>query len=196
MLLKEKKIDLRILRTRRILVQAMNELLEKQDLQSITVSDIAEQAMINRATFYAHFADKYDLFAYILREFFTEVLEAEVSDSAEFNRKNLEKLALNVNSAVAHFQRKCTPGPSDQVKPMIEAQLQQQLYEFVAGWIANMRPDWLNKDPEIAAAIISWTLFGTAMQRSQDFSHLPAELLARQTAAILIQGLESIPLPA
>ena len=62
MLLKEEKVDLRILRTRRLLVQAMAELLEEKDLQSVTISDIAERAMINRATFYAHFADKYDLF--------------------------------------------------------------------------------------------------------------------------------------
>jgi AcrR family transcriptional regulator len=89
MLHKEKKVDLRILRTRRSVIQAMTELVEEKGLHAVTISEIAERAMINRATFYAHFADKYDLFAYILRDFFQGVLNAEVSDTAAFNRDNL-----------------------------------------------------------------------------------------------------------
>ena len=132
---KEEKVDLRILRTRRLLVQAMKELLEEKDLQSITISDIAEQAMINRATFYAHFADKYDLFAYIVQEFFKGILEAEVSDTAEFNRDNLQKLAVSVINAVSQLHGSCTPGPRDQVQPMIEA-----LIKLHADNLSNLTP--------------------------------------------------------
>ena len=137
MLPKEEKVDLRILRTRRLVMQAMIELLEEKDLQSITITDIAERAMINRATFYAHFADKYDLFAYILRDFFQEILNSEVSDTAEFNRTNLEKLALSTINAVNQFHGSCMPGPRDQIQPMIETELQKQLYEFIFQWLEN-----------------------------------------------------------
>lgn len=194
MLLKEEKVDLRILRTRRLLVQAMAELLEEKDLQSVTISDIAERAMINRATFYAHFADKYDLFAYIVRDFFQGILEAEVSDTAEFNRDNLEKLTLSTISAVSQLHNNCTPGPRDQVQPMIETELQQQLYEFVLGWLENDGYEGRVGNPEIAASVISWSLFGTAMQHRQDFSDQTAEALAAQTVILLVGGLEGVPL--
>lgn len=52
--------DPRVKRTRQLLMQAFMELLkEKKDISSISVQDIAERATLNRATFYAHFEDKY-----------------------------------------------------------------------------------------------------------------------------------------
>jgi AcrR family transcriptional regulator len=43
-------------------MQAMIELaVEKNGFSDVTVSDIAERAMVNRATFYRHFVDKCDL---------------------------------------------------------------------------------------------------------------------------------------
>ena len=195
MLLKEEKVDLRILRTRRLLVQAMTELLEEKDLQSITISDIAERAMINRATFYAHFADKYDLFATIVRDFFQGVLEAEVSNTAVFNRHNLEKLALSVINAVSQLQKRCTPGPRDQVQPMIETELQKQLYAFVLGWLDNDGDETRVGNPEITASVVSWSLFGTAMQYEQNFPEQAAEALAARTITILVDGLEGAPYP-
>lgn len=190
MLLNEEKIDLRVLRTRRMLVQAMSELLEKKELQAVTISDIAERAMINRATFYAHFADKYDLFAYIVRDFFNGVLQEEVSDTAVFNRENLEKLALSVINAVSNLHGSCLPRSHDQVQPMMETELQKLLYKFVLGWLVNDGYDARAGDAEIAASVISWALFGAAMQYSRGFVNETTDTVAARTVAILIEGLE------
>ncbi|HEY4399188.1 MAG TPA: TetR family transcriptional regulator [Lactobacillaceae bacterium] len=53
--------DLRVIRTRQNLINALHEMLLSQSFDSITVSEIVKRALINRATFYAHFHDKYDL---------------------------------------------------------------------------------------------------------------------------------------
>ncbi|GAA3312554.1 hypothetical protein GCM10020331_000570 [Ectobacillus funiculus] len=37
------------------------ELSGKKEFKDITIKDITTEAMVNRATFYYHFADKYDL---------------------------------------------------------------------------------------------------------------------------------------
>ena len=55
--------DPRVKRTRKLLQDALLELLAEKSFDAITVQDIAERSTINRATFYAHFVDKYDLFA-------------------------------------------------------------------------------------------------------------------------------------
>ena len=41
--------------------QAFVELLNEKNFESLTISDIARQAEINRGTFYLHYLDKYDL---------------------------------------------------------------------------------------------------------------------------------------
>ncbi|GAA4071660.1 TetR/AcrR family transcriptional regulator [Nonomuraea soli] len=53
--------DLRVRRTRKLLREALIELVGERGYDTVTVRDIAERAMVNRATFYAHFDDKYDL---------------------------------------------------------------------------------------------------------------------------------------
>src|SRR5450631_2711875 len=54
--------DPRVKRTRQLLLQAFIALLEERhNLHSISVQEVAERATVNRATFYAHFEDKYAL---------------------------------------------------------------------------------------------------------------------------------------
>ncbi len=64
----EEETDLRIRRTHKFLQEAMIELITEKGFDAITVGDIAECAMINRATFYRHYQDKYDLVAKIFEE--------------------------------------------------------------------------------------------------------------------------------
>jgi AcrR family transcriptional regulator len=53
--------DLRVRRTRKSLQNAFIELTIQNGFDAVTVANIAERAMVNRATFYRHFRDKYDL---------------------------------------------------------------------------------------------------------------------------------------
>ena len=65
---KLKKEDLRTKRTRKMILEAFINLVKEKGYEHVTVSDIANQAMINRATFYAHFKDKQDVYDYIFKE--------------------------------------------------------------------------------------------------------------------------------
>ncbi|GCE07104.1 TetR/AcrR family transcriptional regulator [Dictyobacter aurantiacus] len=59
---------LRAQRTHKLLREALVELLSEQHFESITVGELAQRAMINRATFYRHYLDKYDLVEKIFEE--------------------------------------------------------------------------------------------------------------------------------
>jgi len=61
----EKK-DLRIIRTRSFIIEAMMNLMKTKKFDKIKVKDITSEANINRSTFYYHFDDKYDLLNKIL----------------------------------------------------------------------------------------------------------------------------------
>ncbi len=67
--------DLRIRRTHKFLQEATIELIAEKGFDAITVGDIAERAMINRATFYRHYQDKYDLVAKIFEETANQLVE-------------------------------------------------------------------------------------------------------------------------
>jgi len=58
----KKKQDLRVLRSQKMIIEAFMKLVIQKGYNNVSIQDIAEEAMINRATFYAHFKDKEDLF--------------------------------------------------------------------------------------------------------------------------------------
>ncbi len=75
----EKKEDLRIKKTRKLLTLALFELLEKTPFEKVSVVDICEKAMVHRATFYAHFEDKYHLITYIINEIMEDLFNKTVA---------------------------------------------------------------------------------------------------------------------
>lgn len=74
----EKKRDLRIKKTQRLLAFAMLALLEKNSFGKITVNDLCTEAMVSRSTFYAHFEDKYALLRFCL-----EILDQRMFEEHE-----------------------------------------------------------------------------------------------------------------
>lgn len=64
----EKAVDLRIQKTRKALTEALMQLLAKKSYADVTINELCNTAMVRRATFYKHFGDKDDFFAYVVRE--------------------------------------------------------------------------------------------------------------------------------
>src|SRR5262245_6564340 len=63
-----KDVDPRVQRTHQLLRNALIDLVNEQGFDTVTVGDIAERAMVNRATFYRHYEAQYDLVAQIFAE--------------------------------------------------------------------------------------------------------------------------------
>ena len=61
-------VDLRIKKTYRALFDAFTELLEEHRFEDLTVAMLCDRAMIRRTTFYKHFRDKNDYFAFYIDE--------------------------------------------------------------------------------------------------------------------------------
>lgn len=59
--MEESYTDLRVIRTKESIRNALVELIEEKGFEAITIKDIASRARINRSTFYAHYQDKNDL---------------------------------------------------------------------------------------------------------------------------------------
>ncbi len=82
--MKEKKIDRRVLRTKRMLKENLLMLLKDQPIQKISVSRLCEASDINRSTFYTYYSSTMDL----LESIEDEILDTLEEDLKQFNKEN------------------------------------------------------------------------------------------------------------
>lgn len=66
-------VDLRVVRTKEAIRNALVEMIEEKGLEALTVKDITTRAKINRGTFYTHYQDKYDLLSKCEEELMQEM---------------------------------------------------------------------------------------------------------------------------
>lgn len=87
--------DLRIIKTKTAIRSAFLKLLQKKDLNEITISEIASEAIIDRKTFYSHYNGIYDLVDEIENEIVFTVGEM-VLDIDAYNFLTDPKIILSV----------------------------------------------------------------------------------------------------
>src|SRR5258706_12589554 len=68
--------NLRLRRTRKLLREALIELIEERGFEALTIGEITERAMVSRAAFYRNYKDKYDLVEQIFEEAMSALLNA------------------------------------------------------------------------------------------------------------------------
>ena len=90
--------DRRVRYTKLVLRQSLLELMRDRPINKINVTDICERADINRGTFYAHYADQYDLLAQIENELYEEIKR---SIEKSLNADTLSSLLVEIFEALA-----------------------------------------------------------------------------------------------
>lgn len=68
--------DKRVMRSRKVMIDAFEHLLRAKPYEDITVTDIAREADVDRKTFYKHFGSIDGLLAYILDRHIAEIVES------------------------------------------------------------------------------------------------------------------------
>lgn len=182
----DKSIDLRVRRTRHLLQQAFMELMMEKGFQSITVQDIAERAMVNRATFYDHFVDKYALLEHSISEWFKQTLHSKAPNDFEFSAENLEFLILTTCEFLAQLRHHCLP-KDQQLLPLVQTQITTLIYEVLLNWLkeAPVR----TPPPQLAAMVTSWAIYGAAFYWSQQDRHETTQEFVRRTLPMILASL-------
>lgn len=185
-----KRVDPRVRRTRELIVRAFGELLAEKGHAGLTVQEIAERATINRATFYAHFKDQYELFDHFISEAFRGELERRLLDSSGPSEENLRALVLAACDYLAGLSTQCS-WKDRQFRPLIETRVQGELYELLLGWIeaSSEIVGTRQASPEVIASVMSWAIFGAALDRSRSGEAISPEEVADQTLSVLSEGL-------
>ena len=92
----KEKTDLRIIKTKKILFDALLKLMKEKNFEKIKIADICEEALINRSTFYAHYEDKYELLMALFEEQKISLLEKlDNKENTNFSKEYLMEV-LNI----------------------------------------------------------------------------------------------------
>ena len=80
--------DPRVIRTKKMLANALLELIAERNFDSISIADITDRATLNRATFYLHYKDKFDLLDAIMKIMHEEIA-SKVNDYTAYDLENI-----------------------------------------------------------------------------------------------------------
>ncbi|UPK41249.1 TetR/AcrR family transcriptional regulator [Paenibacillus pabuli] len=103
-----KKIDLRILRTKQSIRKAFYELIQLKGYEAITIQDIADRAMINRNTFYLHYQNKPDLLDTCINELLSELKDTVVLCPIGMNPFSISILETVMQTVLEHISLNTT----------------------------------------------------------------------------------------
>jgi AcrR family transcriptional regulator len=186
--------DPRVQRTRQLLLEAFMALVqEKRNIHSISIQEIAMRATVNRATFYAHFEDKYALVMDWSREKFQRALVQELPTSSTLQRETLHRLILAVFDYMAETRRYARPS-NRQFEPFFDIAKQQELYALLLRWLKQALSEVPLREEvvETTAQVISWAIFGPAAQWSRGDQSISKEVMAHHVLTVVVAGLSPV----
>ena len=170
------RVDPRITRTRKLIRDALTSLLAEKSFEAITVQDVAERATINRATFYAHYTDKFALLDALVRE----DVAARLAQGDPMSIRSVQSMLLAIGSNVFAFvasKRKC------RIDRDFESQLQRAMETELTGFLS---PAFGHP----TAMLIASALVGAAMNWRHQAPKSPTEPIVTNIVEILVEGVK------
>jgi AcrR family transcriptional regulator len=160
----KEKLDPRVKRTRNLILQAFGSLLAEKGFESISVQDVTDKAEINRATFYAHFPDKYALLDFAIGQIFRQEISKRTLDACHYTPDNLKNLILAVCEFLSKTHSECAQ-PHQQFESLTEGTIKNILFELLSHWL---KQTGTKISTDIPATVATWAIYGLASH----YSHL------------------------
>ena len=164
--------DPRILRSRRMLMEALARLLTKKEFEDLSVQEISDEATLNRATFYLHYPDKNALLQAMTESRFRDLIERRAITFTDCNGA-LRAIALGVCDYLAES----TSCPTQLSRMALEGSIIPIVEDMFKEGLAlhGIAP---GVDASLPATTAAWAVFGAARCWFQSPNRVPAEEMA------------------
>lgn len=182
----DEKLDPRVKRTRNLILQSLEGLLAKKNFESISVQDVTDKAQINRATFYAHFQDKYALLDYSISQMFMQEIEKRTLNVCSYSPENLRNLILAVCEFLSRLHSDCAQ-PHQQFESLVETQIKKQIFELLSYWLKQSKS---KISTEIPATVATWAIYGLASHYSHSKKRPALEKFVDEALPLVAVNLE------
>ena len=152
--------DPRVNRTRELIIKALISVANRKGFDSITIKDITSEATINRATFYAHFSDKYELLNYLIRKNFLDILQPKIEASKNLDRSVYRLLLCGICEYFEDVKATCRRG-FESILPLMGEIITAELFTIILNRLENgsTDPEQHKKRLELKATMISSCMF-------------------------------------
>ncbi|PWW02446.1 TetR family transcriptional regulator [Paenibacillus cellulosilyticus] len=183
----EKGKDRQVQRTRQLLQQAFIEVVREKGFEATRIQNITDRANVNRGTFYFHYADKYALLDAVVRSHFGRQLAEVLPAEPRWDRYTLRLLVLAV---LERFESKYQHRhPSSRIpSTLLEGSVQDEMTLLLITWLKRREHAQDSDMLETSARVISWAIFGTALQWSQEPLTISRERMADTICSIIAEG--------
>ena len=188
----EEKMDLRTQRTRNLILEAFNSLINEKRFESISVQDVANRARINRVTFYDHFPDKYALLDFAVSYTFGQEIEKRTLNACEYTPENFRNLVLAVCEYLSRMQSDCAQ-PLQNFESLVEGTIKKKLFELLSHWLERLEG---RMPVELPATVTTWAIYGLAVFYSHQKKRLPLETFVDEALPLVSVSLEQFVQPA
>lgn len=185
--------DLRVVRTQSWLREALIKLIEQVGFDAITVQSLTREAGINRATFYQHYRDKYDLLEKSMADMLTSLKdEVKLNDMKKvaLDTQSLEALFLRVLTIISRHQHYFKVMLGDKGSPSFQFQLIQlikaNLNEVIGQHFSSNPQQQITQD--IAVTYVATANVGLLTQWLTGAMPYSAEFMATQMAYLFVKG--------
>ena len=158
----EEKLDPRVKRTRSLILRSFESLLAEKGFETISVQDVTDKAEVNRATFYAHFHDKYELLDYSISQMFMQEIEKRTLNACHYTPDNLRNLILAVCDFLSNMHSECAQ-PHQQFESLTEGTIKNILFELLSHWL---KQTGAKISTDIPATVATWAIYGLASHYS------------------------------
>ena len=172
-------LDPRILRSRRMLMDALVKLLREKEFEDISVQEIADEATLNRATFYLHYPDKGALLQAMTAVRFGELVARRGLSFSDCDGA-LGAIALGVCDYLAET----TGCPSQLLKMPLEGSIIPVIEEVFRKGAAHHEVP-AHVDPAMLATTAAWAVYGAARRWYQTPDRISAEEMAAKIEAMV-----------
>ena len=171
--------DPRILRSRHMLMAALAKLLTNKEFDNISVQEIADEATLNRATFYLHYPDKNALLQAMTATRFRDLIARR-----GLSFTNCDGALRAIALGVCDYLSETTGCPGQLAKMPIEGSIIPVVESMFQEGAAHhaMAP---GADPKLVATTAAWAIFGAARRWYQTPGHIPAEEMAARIEAMV-----------
>jgi AcrR family transcriptional regulator len=178
--------DPRVRRTKQRLQDAFIDLARIKDFDTLTVKDITDRADVNRATFYAHFDDKYALLGESIRTTFMQIVQRRLPTGIVTTAADLEPTILALCEFFRHFDGKCWQ-QQRRFGVLVEQEIKALLTDMLHAWLAQAGTQAVrdSANAELTATMASWAIYGAALHWSQKNPRQAEEDFARSVLALI-----------
>jgi AcrR family transcriptional regulator len=162
-----------------MLMDSLVRLLKQKEFEDISVQEIADDATLNRATFYLHYSDKNALLQAMTESRFRSLIERRAITFTDCHGA-LRAIALGVCDYLAES----TGCPSQLARMSLEGSIIPVVENMFEEGLAlhGLAP---GVDAALLATTAAWAVFGAARRWFQAPNRIPAEAMAARIESIV-----------